>query len=269
MVTAGEGCGPWSVMPLSAVPDRETGATGKDPEGTVVKRVLGDDYGELELVTSLGSDLTVVNAARVSYSKKSRELGDKDNRLISFLANAGHTSPFRHVQFQFRVKAPEFVGRQWYKHVVGSDYTFKDTAWNEVSQRYVEVPLEFYTPKEWRGQDQKNKQASVDGFTHATQDAATRAHFQAETACATAYLKLIDLGVAREQARMALPLSIYTEWYWTASLQAVAHFINLRNKPEAQWETRQYAIVMAALAMKVAPIALDALMRIGASTKQT
>ena len=110
------------------------------------------DGGFLELMGVLGDDLTVVNAARVSFGKQKSLLDDGDRKLISYLAKHKHMSPFRHVQLQFRVRAPEFVARQWYKHVVGAQYAFKDTAWNEISQRYADVDPDWFEPKSFRAQ---------------------------------------------------------------------------------------------------------------------
>jgi thymidylate synthase (FAD) len=220
---------------------------------------LNDGIGRVELVDSMGDDLAVVNAARVSYGKESVAFSDKDAKLIAYLAEHGHTSPFRHVVLKFRIKAPEFVARQAYKHVVGSDYSFKDTAWNEISQRYVQVPLEFYTPSHWREQSSTNKQAGIGEVSRsvwAAQHYETAVKFAAAT-----YLDLIETGVAREQARLVLPLSVYTEWIWTASLQAVAHFIKLRDHEGAQEEIRLYARALHELASTVAPVALSELLK--------
>src|SRR3990170_3806993 len=117
---------------------------------------LGDGISSVELVRVSGSDLDVVNAARVSYGKTSTEVSDRDKKLISFLMEHKHTSPFEHNQLSFRVKAPIFVARQWMRHRINS--------YNEISYRYVQAPLEFYIPPKWRYQDTVNKQASVGSF---------------------------------------------------------------------------------------------------------
>src|ERR1044072_3599697 len=126
-----------------------------------VDNVLGDNIGSIELVDHMGSDLTVVNSARVSFGKRKTQLDESDTKLINFLAKHKHWSPFRHVQFQFHIKAPEIVGRQMYKHIIGADYAFKDHAWNEISGRYVEYDDEFYIPSMYRKQSDSNKQASI------------------------------------------------------------------------------------------------------------
>ena len=158
--------------------------------------------------------------------------------------------------FQFRVRAPEFVARQWYKHQVGAN--FSSDPWSEISQRYVEVD-QFYVPRVWRRQGHENKQGSAGALTGSESNAATHLYTQELRRVLKVYRELLDLGVAKEQARTILPLSIYTDFYWTASLQAVAHFCTLRIDAHAQWEIRQYADAVQRLAVGVAPIAYDAL----------
>jgi len=224
-----------------------------------MKNVLGDEIGFIDLVDSMGNDLTVINSARVSFGKRKKELSKGDIKLINFLAKNKHWSPFRHVQLQFHVKAPEIVGRQFYKHVIGSDYTFKDHAWNEISGRYVIYGDEFYVPVKFRKQSEDNKQASTDQEV----DEPFTCRRLYEDTINIAYLRyktLIDLGVCKEQARGVLPVSFYTEWYWSASLQAVMNFIKLRDDDHAQWEIRQYSIAMKEIVLKVAPCSVSALL---------
>jgi len=203
------------------------------------------DKGFIEVLDSLGNDLTVANSARVSFGKRKKTYDKGDERLVRYLAKHKHFSPFRHLVVQFHIKAPEFVTRQLYKHVVGIETTSssitKDHAWNEVSQRYVPVD-EFYMPETWRAQSEDSKQAS--SGTIKEQEEATEAYAAAIQVGKHYYEKLLEMGVAKEQARALLPLSCYTEFYWTASFQAVCNFIELRDKPDAQWEIRQYAIVL-------------------------
>jgi len=203
------------------------------------------DKGFIEVLDSLGNDLTVANSARVSFGKRKKTYDKGDERLVRYLAKHKHFSPFRHLVVQFHIKAPEFVTRQLYKHVVGIETTSssitKDHAWNEVSQRYVPVD-EFYMPEAWRAQSEDSKQAS--SGTIKEQEEATEAYAAAIQVGKHYYEKLLEMGVAKEQARALLPLSCYTEFYWTASFQAVCNFIELRDKPDAQWEIRQYAIVL-------------------------
>ena len=203
------------------------------------------DKGFVEVLGFVGTDLTVANAARVSFGKRKSIYEKSDQRLVRFLAKNKHFSPFRHLVVQFHIKAPEFVMRQAYKHVVGieatSSYPTKDHAWNEISGRYVPVE-EYYIPEIWRQQSEDSKQASVGAIS--SQEEAREAYQQAIKVGKHYYEKLLEMGVAKEQARALLPLSQYTEFYWTASFQAICNFIELRDEPTAQWEIRQYAIVL-------------------------
>ena len=203
------------------------------------------DLGFIEVIDHLGNDLTVANSARVSFGKRKKTYDKSDERLVRYLAKHKHFSPFRHLVVQFHIKAPEFVTRQLYKHVVGIETTSssitKDHAWNEVSQRYLPEG-EFYTPEIWRQQSEDSKQASVGAIS--SQEEAREAYRQAIEVGKHYYKKLLEMGVAKEQARALLPLSCYTEFYWTASFQAICNFIELRDEPTAQWEIRQYAIVL-------------------------
>ena len=203
------------------------------------------DKGFVELVDTLGNDLTVVNSARVSFGKRKEEFDNSDRRLVKYLAKYKHFSPFRHIQAQFHIKAPEFVMRQWYKHVVGietsSNSSVKDHAWNEISGRYVEVE-DYYTPSVFRQQSEDNKQATEGAINE--QDSARHHWEQAIYHAKEQYWKLLNMGVGKEQARAILPLNQYTEVYWTASFQAVMNFIELRYEKTAQWEIQQYAIAL-------------------------
>ena len=202
------------------------------------------DKGFIEVIDTLGDDLTVVNSARVSFGKRKEKFDKSDERLVRYLAKYKHYSPFRHLQIQFHIKAPEFVMRQWYKHVVGiettSNSSAKDHAWNEISGRYVPVE-EYYIPDIWRKQSRDNKQAS-EGVLESERNGQAKHYYN--TALDTTlvmYKRLLDLGVAKEQARVILPLSQYTEVYWTASFQAVMNFIELRNEKTSQIEIQEYA----------------------------
>ena len=207
------------------------------------KEVL--DKGFIEVVDSLGSDLTVVNSARVSFGKRKTKFDKSDARLVKYLAKYKHYSPFRHLQVQFHIKAPEFVMRQWYKHVVGIETTSssstKDHAWNEISGRYVPVE-DFYVPEVYRAQSEDNKQAS-EGEVEIQSDA-QKLWMDAHWYVVGFYNDLLEMGMAKEQARAILPLSQYTEVYWTASFQAVMNFIELRNEKTSQWEIQEYAKVL-------------------------
>ena len=210
---------------------------------TIKNKIL--DKGFIEVVDSLGDDLTVANSARVSFGKRKKTYDNSDERLVHYLAKHKHFSPFRHLVVQFHIKAPEFVMRQWYKHVVGAEttstYSTKDHAWNEISGRYIAVE-EYYIPENWRQQSEDSKQASVGSVKE--QEEATEIYAKAIQIGKHYYEKLLELDVAKEQARIILPLSSYTEVYWTASFQAIINFIELRDEPTAQWEIREYAKVL-------------------------
>jgi thymidylate synthase (FAD) len=205
------------------------------------------DKGFIEVVDSLGNDLTVVNSARVSFGKRKEKWDKSDERLVRYLAKHKHYSPFRHLQIQFHIKAPEFVMRQAYKHVVGIETTSssstKDHAWNEISGRYVEVE-DFYYPSVWRKQSEDNKQASEGVLDDLQQKRMNDTYNELMRQVEMAYDRMIDVGVAKEQARIVLPLNQYTEVYWTASFQAVMNFIELRNEKTSQIEIQEYAKVM-------------------------
>ena len=175
----------------------------------------------------MGTDLSVVNAARVSFAKVSNELSDKDEKLIKYLAKHNHWSPFGHASLQFRIKAPIFVARQLVKHQVG-------LVWNEVSRRYVDDEPEFYIPSEWRLKADDKKQGSSDETIE--YNLGSTLEF-----IKTTYQNMLKANIAPEMARMILPQNLYTEWYWSGSLMAFARVCNLRCKPDTQWETQQIA----------------------------
>ena len=212
------------------------------------------DRGFIEIIDSLGNDLTVANSARVSFGKRKDKYDKSDERLVTYLAKHKHFSPFRHLVVQFHIKAPEFVMRQWYKHVVGiettSSYPTKDHAWNEISGRYVPVE-EYYVPSIWRQQSEDNKQASAGEID--AQEKASEKYHSALQIINHYYNSLLNLGVAKEQARVLLPLAAYTEVYWTASFQAIMNFIELRDEPTAQWEIRQYAQTLKRIMFDIYP----------------
>ena len=212
------------------------------------------DHGFVEAIDSLGSDLTVVNSARVSVGKRKEKFDKSDERLVRYLAKHKHYSPFRHLQIQFHIKAPEFVMRQWYKHVVGiettSNSSVKDHAWNEISGRYVEVK-DFYTPKIFRKQSEDNKQASEGEVDEP--DRALKSWENAMWYTRLFYEDLLERGVGKELARCILPLNQYTEVYWTASFQAVMNFIELRDEKTSQWEIQEYARVLKKMMLNVYP----------------
>jgi thymidylate synthase, flavin-dependent len=198
----------------------------------------------VELIDSMGSDLSVVNAARVSFHKESRwkqdpswfgnnVLDEKDQKLISYLAKHNHWTPFAHCFLSFRIKAPIFVARQLVKHQVG-------LAWNEVSRRYVDDEPEFWFPKEWRKRAENVKQGSS-AETLVPEDHNIWPK-DSVSVMLMVYNDLLNAGVAPEQARMVLPQNMMTEWIWSGSLMAFARVCTLRLDPHAQKETQSIAI---------------------------
>jgi len=214
------------------------------------------DKGYIEVVDKLGDDLTVVNSARVSFGKRKEVWDEKDAKLVRYLAKNKHFSPFRHLQIQLNIKAPEFVMRQLFRHVVGieatSNYPTKDTPWNEISGRYVPVK-EYYYPEVWRKQSQDNKQASEGKLDYDGQETASSLYRTGINETKRIYEELVNLGVAKEQARSILPLSQYTQVWWTASFQSIMNFIDLRDEKTAQWEIQQYAKVLKEIMLEVFP----------------
>ena len=201
-------------------------------------------------IDHMGTDLSVVNAARVSFGKQSDwvccvdgvctgecfggdydhpQLSVKDQRLINYLAKHGHHSPFNHTYLTFHMKAPIFVARQLVKH--------KFMPWNEVSRRYVDDPPELYWPAEWRGKSEDKKQGSDGVVKLSSHDFQMTMHYPDE--CVNWYRALLGRGVCEEQARMVLPLNTYTEWYWSGTLHAWSEMYNLRSKEDTQQETRE------------------------------
>lgn len=182
----------------------------------------------------------VAQAARVSYGN------EQSNRpslsLIQRLAEEEHTSPFRHSPISIIVQCPEFVARQWYKHVVGGPYSFVDTGWNEISGRYVAYD-KFYIPPTLYYKATISKQGSSD-VVHDDSASLRESMVNALNVLVETYQHLLAAGVAKEQARLILPMSLYTRFMWTASQQALFHFVRLRSKPDAQREIREYAAVL-------------------------
>lgn len=236
----------------------QTMDTPQTEQGTANLKRTVLDHGFVELVDWLGNDLTVVNSARVSFGKRKTEMSEGDNKLIKYLAKHKHWSPFRHVYLQFHCKVPEFVARQWYKHVVGIAYTESatvDHAWNEISMRYVNAAdFNVYVPNGFRTQSEDNKQASTDELVADADGKLRQAYVDHCRQSLTLYEKMVEEGVAKEQARGVLPLNIYTEFYWTISLQGLVNFIELRKHEGAQYEIREYAHVLEELVEHVVPV---------------
>ncbi len=214
-----------------------TSATQLDP--------LQDGVSSVELLRVSGSDLDIANAARVSYGRVSHEISERDQKLISFLMEHNHSSPFEHNQLSFRVKAPIFVARQWMRHRMHS--------YNEISYRYVTVKTEFYRPLQWRLQDTVNKQSSHGALEDTS---VTEMYDNAIRVAYDTYEKMLAAGVCREQARAILPVATYTEFIFTTNLHALMHFLKLRMGNGAQSEIRSFAKALLALALPHFPIAL-------------
>jgi thymidylate synthase (FAD) len=196
---------------------------------------------KVELLSYWGNDEMIANVARVSYGKDASNYTEEQNaKLLKYLWEHGHTSPFRHPHLQFRVKCPIFVERQLFKHVVGVSV-------NSISGRYVDFSDEYYmVPEgEWRKQSKSSKQGS-DGLCDA-QKIPDEVQREVIRTCKNAYAYLVGLGVSKEQARLVLPLSLMTEFIWTGSLQAFLHMYALRSKLDAQKETRDIVLEMCRL----------------------
>lgn len=215
---------------------------------------MSEEQIKATYVDHMGSDLSVVNAARVSFGKKSSmdedglgvwHLKDADKKLIHYLAKHKHFSPFGHAFASFHVKAPIFVARQLVKH--------KFLRWNEISRRYVDEEPDFYVPDVWRGRAEDKKQGSGSDLNW---DHTPYSH----EACLRNYNFMLEIGVAPEQARMVLPQSTMTEWYWSGSLDAFAQMCSLRLKDDTQYESRLVAQQVSASMSKAFPVSWSALM---------
>ena len=211
---------------------------------------------EVKYIDHMGSDLSVVNAARVSFGKKSEwmprihygeelVLKPKDAKLIRYLAKHRHKSPFNHTFVTFHVKAPVFVARQLVKH----EYM----PWNEISRRYVDDPPEFFKPDYWRGRAENVKQGSS-GEVKSNANVAYQYH-----KIEGLYKQLLDEGVCPEQARMILPQSMMTEWYWSGTLFSFSKMCGLRLKEDTQAETRRVAEQIDVVMQKIYPVSWGAL----------
>ena len=234
------------------------------------------DNNYVTLIDHMGNDLSVVNAARVSFGKRieldisqnnvdeyGRWSGQipilrfEDIKLIKYLAKHNHWSPFGHTSLQFHIKAPVFVARQLVKHQVG-------LVWNEISRRYVSDEPEFYTPEVWRGSAENKKQGSSDEEIDINPAIGSGPQMldnyqQVLKSAKWTYEHLLDLGVCPEQARMVLPQSMMTEWYWSGTLYAFASICNLRCKPEVQLETQMIANQIDEQTRKMFPASWEAL----------
>lgn len=202
------------------------------------------DKGYVRLVDSMGSDLSVVNAARVSYDKESDDLSDRDKKLINFLWKENHLSPFRHAAMTFEVYAPLMVARQWWKYAVASTHVDDQNGWNESSRRYITEKEEFYvpSPSEWRSAPENSKQGSGEPIEIELGKLFTNALEKAILDGEENYQKALADGVAPELARLFLPAyGMYVRWRWTVSLNGALTFLQQRMPHDAQSEIRSYA----------------------------
>ena len=217
-----------------------------------------DGIGSVELVEHMGTDLTIVNAARVSFGKHRSELNEKDKKLIKYLVDHRHTSTFEHNVITFRFVVPLFIRSQHHRH--------RTWSYNEISRRYTDESLRFYETKKFRTQHTSNRQASnaeeefnplvdpkgISGGNKASY--LVRSHHSESVRL---YRKLLDSGICREQARGVLPQNLYTEYYGTVNLNNLMKFIDLRTHDGAQWEIRQVANACLEIAQSIWPIAVS------------
>ncbi len=198
---------------------------------------------KVEYVDHMGSDLSIVNAARVSFSKVATEFGEQDARLLRYLARHAHWTPFAHTSISVRIKCPIFVARQLGKHQVG-------LVWNEVSRRYVDDEPEFFFPDMWRGRPLNAKQGS-------SEEQITIQHYDPRDSVLQAlrtYNSMLNDGVAPEQARMVLPQNTMTEFIWTGSLAAFSRIYKLRIDPHAQKEVQDIAVMLNTIIQPLFPV---------------
>jgi thymidylate synthase (FAD) len=220
-----------------------------------VIRVL--DHGFVRLDDAMASDLSVVNAARVSFARRKTEMDDADAGLIRFLMRERHGTPFEHNSFRFHVRAPIFVAREWFRHRVGS--------FNEFSMRYARPTDEFYVPDAEDVRTQVGKPGAYT-FEQVEPEIAqtTRDELAAVYAAAyAAYERLVELGVARELARSVMPVGAYTEFYWTVNARALMNFVSLRASDTAQREIRRYADAVERLFAEKMPLTYEAFVAAG------
>jgi thymidylate synthase (FAD) len=212
---------------------------------------LKDDISLVELLDTMGSDLTVVNAARVSFGKESHEMTEKDGKLINYLAKHHHVTPFFHPQVQMRIRMPIWVAREWFRHQIGF-------ARNEISRRYVDDEPQFYLPTVLRARDKNLKQGSKEEAPEGNDEACALIRDVVGTA-SNVYKALLEMNVAPELARIVLPQNMYTEFIETGSLAAYARLCKLRLDPTAQKEIQLYAEAVSDALKEKFPVAWKAL----------
>lgn len=211
------------------------------------------DKGFVKLVDFMGGDQSVVEGARVSYAGKSKGL-EMDKKLLFYLMEHDHSTPFEHTVFKFHVKTPIFVARQWMRHRIAS--------YSEISYRYTETKDEFYIPTEWRTQDTKNKQGSVMDPTLENELLSKELMLICNESYSF-YKRFLDKGISREMARIMLPVNMYTEFYWAVNSRSLMNFINLRADVTAQFEIRKYAEAHALVFKEKCPWTYEAFLKFG------
>lgn len=222
------------------------------------------DRGYLRLVDTLGTDLSIVNAARVSYDKESEEFSPKDSKLIDFLIREGHTSPFRHAALTFEVYAPLFVARQWWKYAVGSTHVDDQNGWNESSRRYITEDEEFYVPSasSWRSKPENSKQGSGEPIHYSNGAYYTNKLNELIVQGEKLYHDAMKDNIAPELARLFLPAyGMYVRWRWTTSLQGVMTFLDQRLGHDAQVEIQEYAKAVQSLTTEAFPRTMELLQK--------
>lgn len=223
----------------------------EDEKHTVEIKVL--DKGFVRLVDAMGDDYTAVRAARVSYGQ-GLKTPERDKALIMYLMEHKHETPFEHVVFTFHVKAPIFVARQWFRHRIGS--------FNEISQRYTEIKEEeFYVPENVRVNVPEDRQKAVEVQDDKLLTLVRERMVETFGNLYKIYRELLELGVARELARIVLPLSTYTQFYWTVNARSLMNFLNLRADSHAQWEIQRYALAIAEIFRQRCPWTYEAFIR--------
>ena len=220
-------------------------------------KLYGDEIGKVELVDFMGSDLTIVNSARVSFGKHKNEIDDKDKKLINYLVKHRHTSTFEHNVATFRFVVPLFVRSQHHRH--------RTWSYNEISRRYTDVDIKFYEPQAFRTQHESNRQASnfdevfnplISTSSISGGDSASYLLRRHHIKCLKLYNNLIEAGICREQARGVLPQNMYTEYYGTCNLNNLLKFIDLRTHMGAQWEIQKVAEATLDIITELWPIAV-------------
>ncbi len=225
--------------------------------------LFGDGIGSVEYISHMGNDLSVVNAARVSFGAEKEDLDERDQKLINYLMEHNHTSPFEHCAITMRFTVPLFIRSQHHRH--------RTWAYNEISRRYTSVDMQFYAPSKFRTQHKSNRQASNNDLIDPTinssyllhgTDSASSALSKHHSASLSLYNGMIAAGVCREQARGVLPQNLYTQYYGTVNLHNLLKFVSLRIHKGAQWEIQQVARACLDIAKKHFPCSVESYIKL-------